>query len=134
MPSKHCTKKHNYLLIKPELGLYYSASDYFNMEVQKTIASIDYTIPVVFNCINFFHVDYTSKQTLKHLLSALRSNNHEIIFSHVSESVRETLQELLEEFCIQCCENENEILDALSYGSFDDDEACTSLLPHKSPV
>ncbi|KAK5640923.1 hypothetical protein RI129_009470 [Pyrocoelia pectoralis] len=125
-------KKHNYLLIKPELGLYYSASDFFNSQVQKMIMSIDYTIPVVIDFEHFFHVDYTSKETMKHLLTDLQSNNHSIIFLNLSESIADTLQEIIDQFCIRCCQSENEIFDELTFTSVEIDEgAGTSLLPHK---
>uniref|UniRef100_A0A1Y1LT26 SLC26A/SulP transporter domain-containing protein n=1 Tax=Photinus pyralis TaxID=7054 RepID=A0A1Y1LT26_PHOPY len=132
---KSLDKKRNYLLIKPELGLYYSASDFFNLRVQKMVSSIDYTVPLVIDFQHFFHVDYTSKETLKHLLTDLQSKNYNIIFLNITKSIAVTLEELIDQFCIRCCQSENEIFDELACTAVDiDDGAGTSLLRRMSKV
>ncbi|KAK4874464.1 hypothetical protein RN001_013824 [Aquatica leii] len=121
-----------YLLVKPELGLYYSASEYFTLEASKTIASIEFGIPVVFDCKNILYVDYTSTQTIRYLLTELKESNRTFVFLNASETLSLRLEELITEFRIKCCENEDQIFNTLISTNVDvEDDVETKLLPPK---
>ncbi|KAF5293533.1 hypothetical protein FQA39_LY03018 [Lamprigera yunnana] len=121
-----------YLLVRPELGLYYSASNYFMIETSDTISSIEFGIPVVFDCKNLLYVDYTSTQALRTLLLELKNNDRTFIFLNAPESLCQSLEELIKEFEIRLCRFESDIFDSLISTVISiEDDVDTKLLPPK---
>ncbi|KAF5269564.1 hypothetical protein FQR65_LT05902 [Abscondita terminalis] len=121
-----------YLLVKPELGLYYSASEYFTLQARKTISSIEFGVPVVFDFRNILYVDYTSTQSLTYLLAELQKDGRSFLFMNLSETLSSTLSDLISEYRIRCCEKDDDIFETLLGVSIDiEDDIEAKLLPPK---
>lgn len=66
--NKYFQNKHDgeYLIIKPELGLYYSAVDYFTEEIIRISTEANNPNTIVIDCSNFLQVDYTATKVSLH--------------------------------------------------------------------
>lgn len=78
-------------MIKPELGLYYSAVDYLTQEIVKTTTNMNSTTPIVIDCSNILQVDYTATQ-VNYFVYHVR-NEHKLIsilgFKWFNKSIQE---------------------------------------------
>lgn len=125
-------KGSEYLIIKPQLGLYYSAVDYLTQEIIKITSTMDASTPVVIDCSNILQVDYTGIQSLNNLIKSFKTQNQEVLFLNINNDVFDSLKTVIDTNNVHCCKNEGEIYNSLmeiKAGANDDVEM--ALLPGK---
>ncbi|KAF2879074.1 hypothetical protein ILUMI_27083 [Ignelater luminosus] len=125
-------KGNEYLMIKPELGLYYSAVDYLTQEIVKITATMNSAIPIVIDCSNILQVDYTATQALNGLVKMFKKKNQEVLLYNLTNTVFDNLKEVINTHEMHCCKTEEEIssvLTELKIKKSDDIEA--ALIPYK---
>ncbi|XP_043280771.1 sodium-independent sulfate anion transporter-like isoform X2 [Venturia canescens] len=81
-----------YLLVKPEIGLFYPAIDYLSTKITK-VAS-EFAIPVVVDFERLQGIDYTAVKGIERLLITFEGKEQKIFFINVSSNVKLTIQKL----------------------------------------
>ncbi|KAK9746413.1 STAS domain [Popillia japonica] len=88
-------KHQEFLVIKPELGLYYPAGDYFTESITK--ASINNDTPVAIDFSNILCIDYSGCMTLKHILTSFKKQSRQILFFNIKKDVYHKMIQVISE-------------------------------------
>ncbi|XKL67148.1 hypothetical protein PGB90_010568 [Kerria lacca] len=90
-PKINCEKRKNeygeYLVITPDLGLFFLGTDYLYMFLAKTARDNDKNLPVSVNCCYFKGMDYTAIKSLSMISRDFESRNQQLIFFNVCDFI-----------------------------------------------
>ncbi|KAI4456768.1 sulfate transporter [Holotrichia oblita] len=100
-------KHQEFLVIKPELGLYYPSVDYFTQSITK--ASINNDIAVAIDFSNIICIDYSGCMTLKHILKNFKKQSRQIVFFNIKQDVYDKMISVISEIELNIDNDLNEL-------------------------
>ncbi|GJQ72139.1 hypothetical protein Trydic_g3233 [Trypoxylus dichotomus] len=100
-------KHQEYVIIRPELGLYFPVVDYFTESITKATINNDVAVAIDFN--NIHRIDYSGCMTLKHILANFKKQRRQVFFFNVKEEVYEKIVQVVDERELNIDDDLNEL-------------------------
>ncbi|XP_012271518.1 sodium-independent sulfate anion transporter [Orussus abietinus] len=105
-----------YLLLKPDIGLYYPAVDFlYNRVLEVAEQPGKEKLPLVIDCRRFNGIDYTAVKGIERLLANFDKRQQQLLFIYVSDSIVSKITNLSDHKLFRWAENEDCIVEVL-YG------------------
>ncbi|XP_068084543.1 sodium-independent sulfate anion transporter [Anabrus simplex] len=102
-----------YLIVTPDIGLFYPSVDFLRIEVCKAAVSQgEGVLPVVINCSNFKGVDYTTAKAVQMLLNDFEKRRQVLVFYNLKPNDVAIFHGAKVEN-LQYCNSEEELIDLL---------------------
>lgn len=83
----------DYIYVKPELGLYYSATDYLTTKVIEAHNLADASI--MLDCSNIVRVDYAACETIRNLIKTYNVDGKKLFLQNVRPEISKVLREVI---------------------------------------
>ncbi|XP_044253545.1 sodium-independent sulfate anion transporter-like [Tribolium madens] len=100
-----------YIYIKPEVGLYYAATDYLTTNIIEAYNNRR-NLPIVLDCSNIIRVDYAACQTIDNLVKTFNKTNKKVTFMNVKPHVFNTWSQTINFDNLKVCHNVDNISDS----------------------
>ncbi|XP_033215482.1 sodium-independent sulfate anion transporter-like [Belonocnema kinseyi] len=101
-----------YLLIKPDIGLYYPAADFLTKKVSELAENhSNHDMPLIIDCQRFKGVDYTAVKGVERLLIEFKEKHRKLWFLNVSPSIKKAIGILGEIKSFPIIHNEENIVE-----------------------
>lgn len=106
---------HTYILVKPEIGLFYPAVSFLTAKITRIAQrEAEGIYPVVVNFERLHGIDYTATKGIERLVLAFEGKSQKIIFLQVSPYVARSITDFGLMKNVKFVENEEDLLDIFS--------------------
>nr|CAI5853112.1 unnamed protein product [Callosobruchus analis] len=115
-----------YLLVKPELGLYYPSADYLTESIKKAHKTHPH-LDIAIDCSNVLRVDYAAAKSFESLLNNYNQGDTEMRLINVNPKVKEVLKHVFEdETNMKLCKSETDLNNTINIFEKEDERPLLS--------
>ncbi|XP_063917419.1 sodium-independent sulfate anion transporter [Zophobas morio] len=98
-----------YIYIKPEIGLYYAATDHLTTTILEAY-NITNNLPIVLDCSNVIRVDYAACETIDHLVKTFHKKGQVVSLLNVRPDIFRILRATIDFHNLRICQKSVEDL------------------------
>lgn len=103
-----------YIVVTPDLGLFYPAIDHLNSIISKTVVKNSSSLPIAINCCYFKGVDYSVLKSLSNMVEDFSHKGQKLVFFNATDEIQKVSRKSGYKNLQFCAFNQN--LDDLLFG------------------